>query len=117
MAHERLEIVGHQPLLDQRPLRESAPDFFQRVWQFSFDHERARSSHWSILPTEFSRCSNRSRYERWPGLLLLGRPLSARCGVGCHRGADELLEGGFIDLLPSTEVNRTPRVPFQAGIE
>ena len=43
--------------------------------------------------------------------------MSARCGVGRHRGADELLEGSFVDLLPFAEVDRTPRVPFQAGIE
>src|SRR6202162_2931723 len=50
-------------------------------------------------------------------LLLLGCPLNARCGVGRHRGADELFEGGFVDLLPFAEVDRSPRVPFQAGIE
>src|SRR4030088_1200619 len=50
-------------------------------------------------------------------LLLLGCPLSARCGVGRHPGADELLEGSFVDLLPFAEVDRSPRVPFQAGIE
>ena len=43
--------------------------------------------------------------------------MSERCGVGRHRGADELLEGGFVDRLPFAEVDRTPRVPFQAGIE
>src|SRR5258708_25244617 len=50
-------------------------------------------------------------------LLPLRSPLSARFDVGRHRGADELLEGGFVDLLPFAEVDRTPRVPFQAGIE
>ena len=45
------------------------------------------------------------------------RPLRARCGVGRDRGADELLEGGFVDLLPFAEVDRAPRVPFEAGIE
>src|SRR3954471_5074126 len=47
-------------------------------------------------------------------LLLLPCPLN---GVGRHRGADELLEGGFVDLLPFVEVDRAPRAPFQAGIE
>src|SRR5436190_12524150 len=51
------------------------------------------------------------------GLLLRRCPLSARCGVGRHRGADELLEGSFVDLLPFAQVDRTPRVPFKAGIE
>src|SRR5207237_10571679 len=49
--------------------------------------------------------------------LLLGCPLSARCGVGHDRGADQLLEGGCVDLLPFAEVDRPPRVPFEAGIE
>src|ERR1700730_9865034 len=43
--------------------------------------------------------------------------MSARCGVGRHRGADELPEGSFVDLLPFAEVDRTPCVPFQTGIE
>jgi hypothetical protein len=37
MAHDRLEIVVHHPLLDQRALCESTPDFFQRVRQFLLD--------------------------------------------------------------------------------
>src|ERR1700692_4586079 len=43
--------------------------------------------------------------------------MSARCGVGRHRGADELLEGSFVDLLPFAEIDRAPRVSLQAGIE
>src|ERR1700680_4547448 len=43
--------------------------------------------------------------------------MSARCVVGRHRGADELLEGSFVDLFPFAEIDRAPRVPFQAGIE
>src|SRR5262249_35069067 len=43
--------------------------------------------------------------------------LSARCGVGSHRGADESLEGSVVDLLSFAEVDRAPRVPVQAGIE
>ena len=52
-----------------------------------------------------------------PSLLLLGCPLSERFGVGRHRGTDELLEGSFVDLLSFTEVDCTPRVPFQTGVE
>src|SRR5271170_7372170 len=65
----------------------------------------AAKGRWCVIPCESA------------GLLLLGCPLSARCGVGRHRGADELLEGSFVDLLPFAQVDRTPRVPFQAGIE
>src|SRR6202035_4129657 len=43
--------------------------------------------------------------------------MSARCGVDRHRGADELLEGSLVDLLPFAEIDRAPRAPFQAGIE
>src|SRR5258708_14849063 len=46
-----------------------------------------------------------------------GCPLREGGGVGRYRGADELLEGGFVDLLRFANVDRTPRVPFQAGIE
>src|SRR5437773_1376614 len=51
------------------------------------------------------------------GLRLLHGALSARCGVGRHGGADQSLEGSLVDLLPFAEVDRTPRAPFQAGIE
>lgn len=37
--------------------------------------------------------------------------MNTRRGVGRHRGADELLEGSFVDLLPFTEVDRTLRDP------
>ena len=52
-----------------------------------------------------------------PGLLLLGRPLRKHSGVSRHRSADELLERSLINLLPLVDVDRTPRVSFQAGIE
>src|SRR6202043_3217348 len=55
--------------------------------------------------------------DRRCALLLLGCPLSVSRGVSRHRGADELLEGDFVDLLSFAEVDRTPRIPFQAGIE
>src|ERR1700722_15279417 len=50
-------------------------------------------------------------------LLFLGRPFSECCGVSRHRGADELFEGRFVDLLPLAKIDGTPRVTFQAGIE
>ena len=75
----------------------------------------ARSRCWAAF--RFFFASRGVGCTREPGLLLLGCPLSACCGVGRHRGADELLEGSFVDLLPFAEVDRTPRVPFQAGIE
>jgi hypothetical protein len=39
MAHDRLEIILHQPLLDQRALRERAPDFLRRVRHLLLDDE------------------------------------------------------------------------------
>src|SRR5271163_1293775 len=65
----------------------------------------AAKGRWCVIPCESA------------GLLLLGCPLSARCGVGRHRGADQFLEGCFVDRLPFAQVDRPPRVPFQAGIE
>src|SRR5438105_2426442 len=37
VVHDRLEIVFHQPLLDQVWLRERAPDLFRRMRYFPFD--------------------------------------------------------------------------------
>src|SRR5206468_10316098 len=51
------------------------------------------------------------------GSALLRRPLSACCGVGGHRRADELLEGRLVDLLAFAEIDRTPCLSFQAGVE
>src|ERR1700692_1527890 len=75
----------------------------------------ANKSQPNLVVCQFEILWKKSTIE--PGLLLPGCALSARCGVGRHRGADELLKGGFVDLLPFAEVDRTPRVPFQAGIE
>src|SRR6185437_17107743 len=52
MVHDRLEVVLHQPLLDQVWLRERAPDLLRRKSQLPFDNDGARFgrrfAHWSI---------------------------------------------------------------------
>src|SRR5215471_12735696 len=62
-AHDRLEVVLHEPLLDQVWLRERAPDLFRRVRYLAFDNDGERFGrrfvHWSILFTRSSRWSNR----------------------------------------------------------
>src|SRR4029453_14864178 len=62
-VHGRLEIVFHQPLLDQVWLGESAPDLFRRISYLTFDNDGARFGrcfvHWSILLSRSSRLSNR----------------------------------------------------------
>ena len=63
MTHVRLEIVLHQPLLDQVWLRERAPDLFRRIGYLPFDNDGERFgrgvAHWSILLSRSSRSSNR----------------------------------------------------------
>src|SRR5207248_5022398 len=39
VVHDRLEVVLHQPLLDQVWLRERAPDLFRRMRYFPFDND------------------------------------------------------------------------------
>src|SRR5215469_2604416 len=63
MVHYRLEVVLHQPLLDQVWLRERAPDLFRRIRDFPFDNDGKffgrGFAHWSILLSRFSRRSKR----------------------------------------------------------
>src|ERR1700674_3642985 len=63
VAHDRLEVVLHEPFLDQVWLRERAPDLFRRIRYLTFDNDRARfgrsTGHWSILFSKSSRWSNR----------------------------------------------------------
>src|SRR6266478_5282460 len=63
MVHDRLEVVLHEPLLDQVWLRERAPDLFRRKRDFSFDNDGERFgrsvAHWSILLSRSSSWSNR----------------------------------------------------------
>src|SRR6267143_4239914 len=63
VVHDRLEIVLHQPLLDQVWLGESAPDLFRWIRDLPFDNDGARFDrrfvHWSILFSKSSRWSNR----------------------------------------------------------
>src|SRR6266567_5225944 len=63
VVHDRLEVVLHQPLLDQVWLRERAPDLFRRMRHLTFDNDGARFGriigHWSILLSRSSRSSNR----------------------------------------------------------
>jgi hypothetical protein len=39
VADDRLEIILHQPRLDQRTLRERAPDLFRRMRHHPFDND------------------------------------------------------------------------------
>src|ERR1700731_2512671 len=63
VVHDRLEVVLHEPLLDQVWLRERAPDLFRRMRYLTFDNDGARFGrsigHWSILLSRSSRWSNR----------------------------------------------------------
>src|ERR1700682_2517396 len=63
VVHDRLEVVLHQPLLDQVSLSESAPDLFRRMRYLTFDNDGERFGrlfvHWSILFSRSSRWSNR----------------------------------------------------------
>src|SRR3982074_3824512 len=63
VVDDRLEVVLHQPLLDQVWLRERAPDLFRRMRYLTFDDDGARFGrsvgHWSILLSRSSRWSNR----------------------------------------------------------
>src|SRR5579859_3288187 len=63
VVHGWLEVVLHQPLLDQVRLRERAPDLFRRMSDLTFDDDGARFgrglAHWSILLSKSSRWSNR----------------------------------------------------------
>src|SRR6476660_3398718 len=53
VIHDRLEVVLHEPLLDQVWLRERAPDLFRRKMCLPFDDDGKRFgrgfAHWSIL--------------------------------------------------------------------
>src|SRR5260370_34943021 len=63
VVHDRLEVVLHEPLLDQVWLRERAPDLFRRMRYLTFDNDGERFgrgfAHWSILFKRSSRGSNR----------------------------------------------------------
>src|SRR6195256_1834654 len=63
VAHDRLEVVLHEPFLDQVWLRERAPDLFRRKRYLPFDNDGERFgrsiAHWSILLSRSSSWSNR----------------------------------------------------------
>src|SRR5258707_156069 len=61
VVHDRLEIVFHQPLLNERALSEGAPDLFVRMRHLPFYDERTGGfwfGHWSILFKSDSRRSS-----------------------------------------------------------
>src|SRR5450631_324405 len=63
VVHDRLEVVLHEPLLDQVRLRERAPDLFRRIRYLAFDNDGERFgrgiAHRSILLSRSSSWSNR----------------------------------------------------------
>src|SRR5580704_268242 len=64
LTNHRLEVVPHQPLLDQVRFSERAPDFFRRMRKLAFNNHRAGVTHWSILLSKSSRSSNRPFQKR-----------------------------------------------------
>src|ERR1700733_13604844 len=59
VIHHGLEVVLHQPLLDEMWLGQRAPDLFRRAGYLAFDNDRERFArglvHWSILLRRSSR--------------------------------------------------------------
>src|SRR4051794_34422979 len=53
VADDGLEVIPHQPLLEQRALREGAPDLLRRLRHLPLDDEGTRGGgwggHWAIL--------------------------------------------------------------------
>ncbi len=73
VTHDWLEVVLHQPLLDQVWLRERAPDLLRRMRYLAFDNDGERFGrvfvHWSILLSRSSRWSN--RFSQNPAIWLV----------------------------------------------
>src|SRR5947207_15152292 len=60
-------------------------------------------------------CTGRVSPE--PGLLLRGRASGPSRGVGGHRGPNQFLEGGLVELLAFANVDGSARVPLETGVE
>ena len=84
VVHDRLEVVLHEPLLDQVWLRERAPDLFRRIRYLTFDNDGERFGrrfvHWSILLSKSSRWSN--RFCQNPAIWLV-QSISGASAPGC----------------------------------
>src|SRR6267143_1984508 len=68
VVHDRLEVVLHEPLLDEVWLRERAPDLFRRIRYLPFDNDGERFdrsiAHWSILLSRSSSWIGERSEER-----------------------------------------------------
>jgi len=84
VAHDRLEIVLHEPLLDQVRLGERAPEFFRRMGYLTLDNdgEGRGSGHWSILLSQIFEVVEAALPEAGH----LARPVDQR-GQGAELGA------------------------------
>src|SRR5262245_11286677 len=84
VAHDRLEIVLHQPFLYQVLLRQRAPDLLWWMGDFTCDNDRAhfgrRFLHWSIL---FSRSSRSSKRLRQKPVIWLVQSISGASAPSC----------------------------------
>src|SRR5438046_2302172 len=60
-------------------------------------------------------CTGRVSPE--PGLLLRGGASGPSRGVGGHRGPDQCLEGGLVELLAFADVDGSARIPLETGVE
>src|SRR5262249_17463416 len=80
VTHGWLEVILHQPLLDQMWLGEGAPDLFRWMGDLTFDDDGERFGgdfvHWSILLSKPSSWSNRPCQK--PAILLVQSSNGAR---------------------------------------
>jgi hypothetical protein len=52
----------------------------------------------------------------WPGLRL-GLRLAFELEIERHCGADEILQGGFVDFVAFVDVDGAPDIAVEAGVE
>jgi hypothetical protein len=102
VVHDRREVVLHEPLLDE--VRERAPR--------STTTERVSVAVLVIGPP-FERSSSALRSL----LRADGAGGSPHRCVQCHGGANERLQRLFINLVALMEIDGTPGVAFEAGVE
>src|ERR1700676_193615 len=104
VVHDRLEVVLHQPLLDQVSLSESAPDLFRRMRYLTFDNDGERFGrlfvHWSILFSRSSRWSN--RFCQNPAICLV-QSMRGQARRAARYNRSGVLHGGRVPARPASK--------------
>ena len=108
IVQESPDMASHPST--EPPVTEFAGQFFFRLWRATHTRTAELLGSVGLTPALFALLNV---------IGATGKRLCSRLALEVQRDglADEFLQGRFVDLVPLTNIDRTPDLPIKAGVE